>query len=67
MSSPTSLSADKLFRLIGRPDTPDLIDVRDDEDFAVDPRLIPGARRRAFAAAPDWAPALRGRAAVVVC
>ena len=34
--------ADKLARLIGRPNCPSLIDVRTDEDFAADPRLIPG-------------------------
>jgi rhodanese-related sulfurtransferase len=67
MPSHTSVSADKLVRLIGRPDAPDLIDVRDDDDFAADPRLIPGARRRPFATAAEWGPAHRGRAAVVVC
>jgi rhodanese-related sulfurtransferase len=67
MPSPTSISVDKLARLIGRPDTPDLIDVRDDDDFAADPRLIPGARRRAALAAADWAPAYRARPVVVTC
>jgi rhodanese-related sulfurtransferase len=67
MPSPTSLSVDKLSRLIGRPDTPDLIDVRDDDDFAVDPRRIPGSRRRRHATVADWAPAYRGRAVVVIC
>jgi rhodanese-related sulfurtransferase len=67
MPSHTSVSADKLLRLIGRPDAPDLIDVRDDDDFAADPRLIPGARRCPFATAAEWGPAHRGRAAVVVC
>ena len=61
MPSPTCHFRRQAFRLIGRPDTPDLIDVRTDEDFAADPRLLPGARRRPSPPSPDWAPALRGR------
>ena len=41
-----TISADKLARLIGTANAPALIDVRTDEDFAADPRLIPGAVRR---------------------
>ena len=44
---PNPISPDKLARLIGTANTPALIDVRTDEDFAADPRLIPGAVRRA--------------------
>ena len=43
MSSHTSISPDKLARLVGTAKLPALIDVRTDEDFAADPRLIPGA------------------------
>src|SRR6266702_2277342 len=43
MSSYTTISPDKLARLIGTANMPVLIDVRTDEDFAADPRLIPGA------------------------
>jgi hypothetical protein len=46
MSSHSSISPEKLSRLIGTAHAPTLIDVRLDEDFALDPRLIPGARRR---------------------
>ena len=67
MPSHTSVSVDKLARLIGRPDSPDLIDVRDDDDFAADPRLLPAARRRPSRLAADWAPAYRGRSVVVSC
>ena len=42
----TTISPDKLARLIGTAHCPALIDVRTDEDFAADPRLIPGAIRR---------------------
>src|SRR6266849_5301343 len=54
MSSHTSISQDKLTRLIGTPKTPVLIDVRTDEDFAADPRLIPGAVRHSHQDAADW-------------
>ena len=68
MPSPTSISVDKLLRLIGRPDTPDLIDVRDDDDFAADPRLrARRAVRRPAATVTDWAAGFRDRAVVVLC
>ena len=40
---PTSITIDKLARLVGTPNCPAIIDVRTDEDFAADPRLIPGS------------------------
>ena len=58
MSSFTTISVDKLARLIGTPQAPDVVDVRTEEDFAADPRLIPGAVRRPATAAADWASAL---------
>ena len=69
MPSPNSISADKLLRLLGRPDEPELIDVCTDEDFAANPYLVPGALRRAWADVPAWGPALAatGRPAVVIC
>ncbi|MEX0853495.1 MAG: chromate resistance protein ChrB domain-containing protein [Bauldia sp.] len=67
MSSPTSITVQKLSRLFGTPKRPVLIDVRTDDDFDADPRLIPGSLRRPFAEAPEWANELAGRTAVVVC
>jgi rhodanese-related sulfurtransferase len=67
MSSVTTITVDKLARLIGTPKCPAVIDVRTEEDFAADPRLIPGAVRRAYGSAPAWAGELAGRSAVVVC
>jgi rhodanese-related sulfurtransferase len=67
MSSHTSISPEKLARLIGTAKTPALIDVRTDEDFAADPRLIPGAVRRNHQAAADWAGEFAGRPAIVAC
>jgi rhodanese-related sulfurtransferase len=67
MPSPTTLSLQKFTRLVGTPKCPAIIDVRTDEDFAADARLIPGSVRRPFAAVAAWAPALAGKPAVVVC
>lgn len=67
MSQPNSISVEKLARLIGRPDTPVLIDVRTDDDFAADPRLIPGTRQHGADSVGLWGPALRGQRVVVIC
>ncbi len=67
MSTPTSISHDKLARLIGTAKTPVLIDVRTEQDFAADPRLIPGAVRRDFAKASEWGEEFSGQNAIVVC
>jgi rhodanese-related sulfurtransferase len=67
MSSFTTISVEKLSRLVGTPGCPALIDVRTEEDFATDARLIPGSTRRSHGSAPAWASELAGRAAVVVC
>jgi rhodanese-related sulfurtransferase len=45
MSSNTEITAAQLARLVGTPVAPIVIDVRSDEDFASDPRLIPGSVR----------------------
>ena len=67
MSSFSSISSDKLARLIGTANMPALIDVRTDEDFAADQRLIPGAIRRNHEAAADWGEEFSGHSAIVVC
>lgn len=66
MSSPNTISPDKLARLVGTPKCPVLIDVRTDEDFAADPHLIPSAVRRSPTHAADWADELAGPS-VVIC
>ncbi len=66
MSSYTAISSDKLARLIGTAKAPTLIDVRIDEDFAADPRLIPGAERRSHRDVQEWAPRLASQSQVVV-
>jgi rhodanese-related sulfurtransferase len=67
MPSINTISIDKLARLIGMPHCPALVDVRTDEDFNANPRLIPGAMRRCHSDPSQWAPDLKGRSAVVVC
>jgi rhodanese-related sulfurtransferase len=67
MSSLTTISFDKLARLIGTPKCPALIDVRTDEDFAADARLIPGSLRRAHTDVTTWAGQFQGRSAIVIC
>ena len=67
MSSPTSISIDKLARLIGTAHGPALVDVRTAEDFAADPRLIPGSIRRNYQNAAEWGEEFSGRSAIVVC
>src|SRR4051812_16562419 len=67
MSSYTTISPDKLARLIGTAHMPVLIDVRTDEDFAADPRLIPGAIRRSHEDAATWGEEFAGRPAIVAC
>ena len=67
MSSYTTISPEKLSRLIGTANAPALIDVRTDEDFAADPRLIPGASRRKPENTAHWAEDYLERPAVVIC
>lgn len=67
MSSPTAIPLERLSRLIGRPDCPLLVDVRTDDDFAADPRLIPGSVRRRPLEADQWAPGFAGSEVVVIC
>ncbi len=69
MASMNTIPPEKLARLLGRPDCPTLIDVCTDEDFAANPRLVPGAIRRAWPTVSDWGPGFvgTGRSAVVIC
>ncbi len=67
MSSLNTISVDKLARLIGTPHSPVLVDVRPEDDFSANPRLIPSSMRRPHAKASDWAQEFTGRSAVVIC
>src|ERR1700736_5283412 len=67
MSSINSITVDKLARLIGTPKCPAIVDVRSEEDFAANPRLIPGSLRRSHAGVSDWAREFEGRSVVATC
>lgn len=66
MPSPTQITVNQLARLIGTPDAPCLVDVRTDEDFNADPRLIPGSLRHPCSDIASLVPGLAGRQPVVV-
>lgn len=67
MPSFLEISPEKLSRLIGTPSTPVLIDVRTDEDFEADPRLLPGSRRRPYEDVSSWMGEVINGPAVIIC
>jgi rhodanese-related sulfurtransferase len=67
MPSTTEITAQQLSRLVGLPTAPSIIDVRLDEDYARDPRLIPGSRRRDWQTVEAWANDYHGRTVIVTC
>ena len=67
MSSPIEITVPQLSRLIGMPNMPVLIDVCVDEDFADDPRLIPGAFRHPAHDIASLVPQLTGKPVVIIC
>jgi rhodanese-related sulfurtransferase len=67
MPSNTEITTAQLSRLIGLPDSPVLIDVRNDEDFRDDPRLLPGSYRRDSATVSNWAHEFQNRTVIVSC
>lgn len=67
MPSPTEITVSQLSRLVGLPDCPRIVDVRSDEHFAEDPRLIPTAVRRDAERVGEWAQEFAGCSVVVSC
>ena len=67
MPALSTIAPDKLAKLVGLPTAPTIIDVQTGDDWALDPRLIPGAIRRSCIDVADWADEIRGRSVVVVC
>ena len=67
MSAPNSIKSDKLARLIGTASASVIVDVRTEEDFEADHRLIPGALKRSHQNASAWGKALAGKSVIVVC
>lgn len=67
MPSDTEITVSQLSRLAGTPVAPVIVDVRIDEDYDADPRMLPGACRRDFRTVGDWASEFTNHAVVVVC
>ncbi len=67
MASFGAISVDKLSKRLGSPHSPVLIDVRDKEDFAAQPALVPSSIRRDIADVERWAGAYAGASVVVLC
>jgi rhodanese-related sulfurtransferase len=67
MPGPNEITAAQLDRLIGTPDCPVIVDLCLPEDFAEDPRLIPGAMRHDHSDLPGLAARLDGARSVMVC
>ncbi|MCO4055685.1 MAG: sulfurtransferase [Bosea sp.] len=67
MPSPAEIKVSQLSRFIGTPDAPVIIDVRIDDDFDADPRIIPASHRQDFRKSAEWAPLYAGKKVVVSC
>lgn len=67
MPSYASISPDKLVRLLGSAKSPIIIDVREDDALAADPRLIPTSLHLPYETAETWAANYRGRSVAVSC
>ena len=67
MSALNTIAPEKLNRLVGTPAAPVIVDVRTEEDYEADLRLIPTALRRSHTDAAGWAGDFKGREVVAVC
>jgi rhodanese-related sulfurtransferase len=67
MPAPNTISIDKLVRLFGTPRCPTLIDVRAEDAFDADPRLIPSSRHRTFEELSASSEAPEDQPAIVIC
>lgn len=67
MPAPNEITPAQLIRLVATPDAPAIIDLRIDEDFADDPRLIPGAKRYSHQDLDALRQSLTGNHVVIYC
>ena len=67
MPASTLIATQQLSKLIGLPNGPAIVDVRIDEDYRADPRLIPGSLRQDYRAIASWGKDYIGKSVVVVC
>jgi rhodanese-related sulfurtransferase len=67
MAIPDTITPAQLSRLIGTPDAPRILDVRIDDDYNADPRILPCSVRRGHRTVSSWAGTFAGQSVVVVC
>lgn len=67
MPALNALTPTQLSRLIGTPNCPVLIDICIDEDFAMDPTLIPTSLRVPFVQIETLVPDLIGKQVIIIC
>ena len=67
MPATTVITTQQFSRLIGLPHCPAVVDVRIDDGYRTDPRLVPGSLRRDYRVIASWAADYRGKSVVVVC
>jgi rhodanese-related sulfurtransferase len=67
MPASTLITTQQFSKLVGLPNAPAIVDVRIDDDYRADPRLVPGSLRRDYRVISSWAPDYRGKSVVVVC
>ncbi len=61
------ISPEHLMRRIGLPDAPVVLDLCLDDDFQLDPRLIPSSRRADHRHLADLVPELAGQSVILIC
>ncbi|WP_428640772.1 chromate resistance protein ChrB domain-containing protein [Roseibium sp.] len=67
MPAPNEITTSQLFRLIGTPECPAIVDISIDPDFNEDPYLVPGSFRHSHKDRAELLRKLAGRKCVVVC
>jgi rhodanese-related sulfurtransferase len=67
MPATTLITVPQFARLVGLPNAPATIDVRTDDDYRADPRLLPGSLRRDYRTIAAWAAEYSGKSVVVTC
>jgi rhodanese-related sulfurtransferase len=67
MPAPTVITVPQLSRLTGLVDAPAIVDVRVEDDYRADPKILPGSLRRDYRGVGSWAQLYRGKSVVVVC
>ncbi len=67
MAAPNAITPRQLSRIVGTPSAPILIDIRTNEDFADDPRIIPGSVRHPHDDIDGLRTLIGDRSCVIIC